>query len=258
MTTTVQRMGTIDWVDLNTKDVEASRAFYATVLGWTYETSETPMGAYHVAFAEGHQAAGMMQAESEASPSMWTVFVRVASVDETISVVTNAGGLVLSPPIEIPGGARVAVVSDPAGAVFALISGGPEPGPDEPPLRRTDAGAVAWCELMSRDPHAAIGFYDAVFGWEAALDASSGYTMLRLHGADIGGLLPMPADMDPEVSSSWTVYFGVADVSAAVAAVIAASGSVLKDRTEAGDITFAVLADPTGAAFGVLTKADGG
>jgi len=35
---------------------------------------------------------------------------------------------VLASPFEIPGGARVAVVADRSGAVFALISGGPEPG----------------------------------------------------------------------------------------------------------------------------------
>ena len=200
MTSTAERIGTIDWVDLSTPDVEAARAFYAAVLGWTYETTETPMGVYHIARVGGHEAGGLMQSDPDSpAPTVWTMFVKVASVDDMVPAVVNAGGSVVSEPIDIPGGARVAVVADPVGAVFALISGGPEPGADEPTLRRDDPGAVAWCELMSRDPHAAVGFYDAAFGWEAAFEPSTGYTTFRVHGVDVGGLLPMPDEMPADV-----------------------------------------------------------
>lgn len=248
------RTGTIDWVDLTTADVESALTFYARALHWTYETSSTAMGTYHVAKVGGHDAAGLMAAApGSETPAMWLVFVRVASVDETMAAVANAGGTVLAEPFDIPGGARVGVAADPLGAVFAVIAGGPEPGPDQPLLRRAEPGAVAWCELLSRDPHAVVNFYDAVFGWRPELDPGTGYAVLRLDGADVGGLLTMPAEVPEEAPSHWLVYFTVDDVTAAVNVAAAAGGAVLRAPADAGSPTaFAVLADPQGATFGLM------
>ena len=247
------RLGTIDWVDLTTPDVEIALTFYERVLPWTYESTATAMGTYHVAKVSGHDAAGLMAAASGSeTPALWSVFVRVASVDETLAAVTNAGGTVLAPPFDIPGGARVGVAADPLGAAFAVIAGGPQPGPDEPPLRRAEPGSVGWCELLSRDPHAVVNFYDAVFGWRPELDPQSGYTTLRLDGTDIGGLLAMPAEVPDEAPSHWLVYFTVDDVTAAAEATATAGGIVLRPPLVIGPVTFAVLADPQGAAFGVM------
>ncbi len=248
------RQGTIDWVDLNTPDVEVAVPFYSQVLGWAFETSTTGMGTYHLARAGGYDAAGIMASPPGSdAPAMWTVFVRVADVAETGAAVVNAGGTVLAEPFEIPGGARVAVVADPLGAVLAVISAGPEPGPDEPLLRRAEPGAVGWCELLTRDPHAVVNFYDAVFGWQPVLDPASGYAVLRLDELDVGGLMAMPAEVPAEAPSHWMVYFTVADVAAASEVAAAAGGTVLRPATTAGPMTFAVLADPAGATFGVMT-----
>ena len=245
--------GTIEWVDLSTPDVDAARSFYSTVFGWTYETSESPMGTYHVASAGGHQAAGLMASEPAVPEApAWRVYVQVDSIGETITAIGTAAGSVLVAPFEIPGGAQVAVVADPVGAVFALISGGPAPEPGEPTLRRPEPGAVAWCELVSRDSHAAVSFYDAVFGWQAVRDHTTGYTVFRLNETDIGGLLPMPAEVPREAPSYWSVYFNAEDISAAVDAVAAAGGSIVKPATATAGVTFAVAADPAGAMFGIL------
>jgi hypothetical protein len=253
MTTPASRIGTIDWVDLSTPDVDAARTFYALVLGWSFESTNTPMGSYHIALAGGHQCAGLMAADPAASgPPQWTIFVRVVSLEETVSAVTLAGGTILAHPFDIPGGARVAVAADPAGAVFAVIGGGPEPAPGEPALRRGEAGAVAWCELLSRDPHAVVGFYDAVFGWQAGHGQPTSYTVFRLGRVDVGGLLPMPDGIPPEAPSHWMVYFHVPDVAAAAASAERAGGSIPKPATVVEERTFAVLADPAGVIFGVL------
>ena len=184
------RVGSIDWVDLSTPDADGGCAFYAKVLGWTFERSETPMGVYHVASVGGHQAGGVMVGgPPNGAPPMWTVFVRVADIDETSGAVANANGSILAGPFDIPGGAKVAMVADPTGAVFSLIAGGPEPDEGEPPLMRPVAGAVAWCEVVTRDPHTAVSFYDAAFGWQAHLDGTSGYTTFRLGDADVAGIL---------------------------------------------------------------------
>lgn len=201
MITVNHRIGVFDWVDLSTPDCDVARSFYSKLFGWTYQTTDSPMGTYHLAMAGGHEAAGMMAPAEAAHPPVWTSYVRVALVEETVAVVRNAGGTVVAEPFSIPGGAQIAVVVDPAGATFALMSGGPMPEPSDPGLRRDVPGAVAWCELSSRDPHAAISFYDAAFGWQAAADPATGYIMLRLGETDIGGLLPMPDDVPAAVSS---------------------------------------------------------
>ena len=254
MTRFTGRLGTIDWVDLSTTDVDGARGFYSAVLSWTYQSSTTPMGSYHVAFAGQHQAAGMMSSDPDApAPPSWSLFVRVSDVHEAVVACTDAGGSVLAEPFEIPGGARVAVIADPAGAVLAVISGGPEPAEDEPLLRRHEHGAVGWCELLSRDPHASVSFYDAVFGWTAVRDPTTGYSVFHLGAVEIAGLLPMPGEVPPEVPSCWQVYFEVTDVDAAVTSALAAGGVVAKAPTSVGPMRFAVLSDPAGATFCVIT-----
>jgi uncharacterized protein len=252
MTITVSHIGTIDWVDLSAPDPAAAQTFYAKILQWTYEASESAMGTYHFAMTDGHLAAGLM-ATAPGGASGWTIYVKVSSLEETLAAIVDASGSVITPPFEIPGGARIAVAADPAGGVFAIIAGGPEPDITEPPLRRAQHGAVAWGELLSRDPHAAISFYDAVFGWQATLDPASGYTTLRLDEIDIGGLLPMPPQVPTETPSHWTVYFHVSDIASAVHTALTAGGTQLVEPTKVGAMTFAVLADPAGATFGVLT-----
>lgn len=189
---------------------------------------------------------------------MWTVFVRVSDIDETIGAITNADGTVMAEPFEIPGEAKVAVVADPTGAVFSLIAGGPQPDDGEPPLMRPVAGAVAWCEVVTRDPHTAVSFYDAAFGWWAHLDAASGYTTFRLGEADVAGILPMPTDVPAEAPAHWLVYFHSPDIDATLRAVEEAGGSVLKPVTAVGSVTFALAADPNHAMFGLFAMAPTG
>ena len=64
----------------------------------------------------------------------------------------------------------------------------------------------------------------------------------------------LPAELPVEAPSSWMVYFHVSDVSAAAAATLANGGAVLKQPTDVGSMTFAVLADPGGATFAVLRE----
>ena len=254
--TLIARLGTIDWIDLTAADVDRAQDFYRDVLGWTYEATTTPMGTYYLAHAGGHEAAGLMApAPGQDTPPAWTVFVRVPSVDDTLAAVETTGGMVLGPAFDIAGGARVGVIAGPDGAMLAVISGGPEPAPDEPLLRRDVPGAVGWCELLTRDPHAAVSWYDALFGWMAVRDEASGYSIFRHGDRDVAGMLPMPAEVPAEAPSHWLVYFHVSDLDAAVRSAEASGGMVAKPPAEMGGMRFAILSDPSGAVFGLLELA---
>jgi len=113
-------------------------------------------------------------------------------------------------------------------------------------------GAPCWVELGTSDPEAAKAFYSELFGWSVETDArpeAGGYTVLSLNGAPAAGLSPLNA---PEQPTAWTVSFATADADATAAAVTEAGGGVVMEPMEVFDLgRFAVLTDPSGAAFAV-------
>ena len=64
-------------------------------------------------------AAGVYLASAPSGPS-WTSYVRVAEVEAAADAVARLGGRILVAPMEVPGGDRIAVCSDPEGVTFAL------------------------------------------------------------------------------------------------------------------------------------------
>ena len=240
------------WVDLSADDVAAAERFYRELLGWSTTTIESPMGEYHVGSVGEREVAGMMAKSPEmaAAPSMWTVFVFVEDLDATLELVRSAGGDVLQPPFEIPGGARVSVVADAGGAMFALISARPQPGP----YLVTDDGAVGWVELMTRDTGAAMSFYERVLGWTAETQDADGtpYTTFRLDGQEVAGMIPTPEHLPPEVPDSWSVYFNVGSCESALERIEALGGSVILGPLPTPMGPFAVASDPEGAVFQLM------
>jgi predicted enzyme related to lactoylglutathione lyase len=251
------RDATISWVDLSTPDVEGARRFYGALLGWELTTRHTDMGDYTVASTGDRDVAGMMaQApEMEGAPAGWSVFVVVDDIDATLARVAEAGGTVRQTPFEIPGGARVAVVADCSGAMLALITGGPEPGP----YFADDVGGVCWAELMTRHPDRAERFYRAALGWTAERsDGGVDYTEFRRGDESVAGMIRTPDDLPPEVPDAWSVYFTVADCREAERRAAELGGSVLLTTTATPMGPFAVLADPAGAAFQVMQLSPAG
>ena len=71
-------------------------------------------------------------------------------------------------------------------------------------------GRPNWVDLATADTSAASSFYGEVFGWateELGPDAG-GYSLLRLHGKQIGGIGPVA---DPLQPPSWSVYLATPD-----------------------------------------------
>lgn len=209
------------------------------------------MGVYFVATVDDVEVCGMMAQDKSVagSPAMWTVFFTVDDVEATLLQAAKAGGEVLQPGFDIPGGAHVGVVADPPGAMFAVISGGPRP--DGPYLSQRP-GAVGWAELLTRDPAAATTFYGAVFGWTSVSDDASGYTQFVIDGGSVCGMLPMPSDVPAEQPSQWATYFSVADCASAQDRCQELGGQVLLPTMEIGAMRFAVLTDAEGATFDVI------
>jgi predicted enzyme related to lactoylglutathione lyase len=115
----VNEVGTWTWNELVTPDLDAAKAFYGELFGWTAE--DIPGALARVSFALGDLLIGGAHAptEAESGPARWTVSFRVADADENVTRAQQLGGTVLLPPMDIPVG-RLALVSDPAGAAFSV------------------------------------------------------------------------------------------------------------------------------------------
>jgi predicted enzyme related to lactoylglutathione lyase len=244
--------GVVNWVDLSTPDVEAAVDFYGPLFGWSIEKTTTPMGEYFVGSAQGREVAGMMAQDPEivGAPAMWTTFVFVDDIDVSVEAVLEHGGNVLTAPFEIPGDARVAVVADPTGAMFAVITG---PRPDAPYFG-DEEGAVCWVELLTRDPAAAEAFYAGVFGWKAETQIMGGtaYTTFSLGEDRVAGMMMMPDEVPSDAPAHWSVYFATKDCAHVESRAVELGGEILVPRTQVGVGTFAFLSDPLGAKFGIM------
>lgn len=247
--------GAPNWVDLSTPDVEAATRFYRDLFGWRMERSSTPMGDHVIGKVGAAQVAGMMETRPEAGspPAVWTTFFHVPDADEAARETCRLGGSVLSPAMDIPGDARIAVVTDPTDAMFALMSG---PMPAMTWMSQI-AGSVCWVELLTRDTQAAEPFYGSLFGWKAVTEGGdpAPYTTFKLGDDDVAGMMTMPAEVPDETRSHWAVYFAVRDCRATAERAAALGGRVLRPPAGIGTEVFAVLADPHGAVFQLLESA---
>jgi predicted enzyme related to lactoylglutathione lyase len=130
----VNEESTFGWSELITDDVEGSKAFYPAVFGWDPHTHDAGGGpAYTEWFVGGRTVGGMMAKPPTmppGAPSFWGIYFVVPDTDAAMARVAELGGSVLMGPMDIPQG-RIAVVSDPLGAVFNIIAmgaSGPPPG----------------------------------------------------------------------------------------------------------------------------------
>ena len=79
--------GTFVWNELMTSDVEAAKAYYAAVLGWTYTEQATPDGPYTLATAPGadEPVAGIFPWPKEMPGSnTWGAYVAVDDCDAAV------------------------------------------------------------------------------------------------------------------------------------------------------------------------------
>lgn len=114
--------GSLTWNELGTRDLPAARSFYAAVFGWDAAGDDGRYVEWKVA---GRSVGGMMDITETLPaqvPAHWLVYFAVADVDSSAEQVKQLGGTVRMPPFDVAGVGRMAVVSDPHGAVFAIIT----------------------------------------------------------------------------------------------------------------------------------------
>jgi uncharacterized protein len=242
--------GTPCWTDLGVPDVDAARAFYTSLLGWTYTGGDPEYGGYVTCQANGRDAAGIGPQQDPADPPRWTTYFATDDVDATAQRITDAGGQVVFPPMDVGPMGRMAIAVDPQGNPFGLWQGGLNTGVQV----YNEPGALVWNEAAVDDPAAAQQFYGAVFGfrWEEVPDAG-GYCTFSTADRPLGGL----GGVSPGLPRGWSTCFSVASTDEAVRTVEAAGGKVLMAAQDTPFGRFAVVTDPWGASFSVMQELDG-
>lgn len=114
-------------------------------------------------------------------------------------------------------------------------------------------GTPAWADLMVPDRHKAREFYGAVLGWDFTDEAPAEmghYSQGQVEGHSAAGIGENTGPDAPP--PAWTTYLAVDDVDAVVEKATGAGANVLMPAMDVGDNgRLAVLADPTGAVFGL-------
>lgn len=112
------------WVELACREVTTSEQFYTQSLGFNARTSD--MGGFtYTEWLVNDQAVGGMMAMTEEwgdIPAHWMPYFAVEDCDETAKKVEQLGGKVCVPPTYIDNVGRFAVVNDPQGGVFSIIT----------------------------------------------------------------------------------------------------------------------------------------
>lgn len=245
--------GTPSWADLAADDVAAAATFYGTLFGWTAEAVPDPDAGGYTMFAhDGRTVAAVGPKQQPQQPSAWSVYVSTDDVDKTCEIAQSAGGTVAVPPMDVFDAGRMAILVDPTGAFLSLWQPGTMKGAD----KVDEPVSLSWIELTTRDTKAARAFYGEVFGWGAETSDGAGmtYTEFKTGDTSVAGMMETPAEMPAEVPSYWMPYFQVSDAEKVTtdAAALGADVMVPVSPIPGGTMSFAVLRDPQGAAFGIL------
>lgn len=234
------------WVDLATPDMDATLAFYGSLFGWTCERGGEDFGGYSNFSSNGKLVAGVMPLMGEGMPAVWSSYVCTDDADKTTALVTEAGGIVIAPPMDVAELGRMAVFGAPDGAAFGIWQPGTHLGAE----LVGEEGTLSWIELSTRDQDAALPFYASVFGWGA--DKKEGYTEFQLGGQSIAGCMDMPDMVPAEVPSYWMPYFQAQDPAAKAQEAAGLGATVIVPFMDMEQVAFSVVADPHGSTFGLL------
>ena len=252
------KQGEFATVDLAATDLESQTSFYEGLFGWTHTDVPTDKGPiYRMYSKDGGAVAGgfTMSPDMRAAgiPTMWNSYVAVDDVDAMAEKAVRLGGQIAMPAVDASGYGRFVGIQDPTGGMLFLWHSN-EP---DPSAIYGVPGALAWNDLSSRDPDTAVTFFADLFGWDIQpmQSGSMPYWMINVDGIGQGGIMPMPEMVPPEVPANWLVYFGTENTVATAESAVALGGSVVVGPVEMPGMTWAVIADPQGATFGLLQMA---
>lgn len=246
---------TFCWTELMTSDTDGAKAFYQDIFGWNLIENPIGPGQVYIMAQLKEKNVAAMYKMNEAQrrqhiPPNWLSYISVSDVDGVVAKARELGAAVTVEPMDVFNVGRMAVLTDPQGAVFALWQPKEHIGAE----RVNEPGTLCWNELYTRDVDGSGSFYTAVFGWDSqtAEMAHGTYTSFMNGERPAGGMLEIQKEWG-DVPPHWMVYFAVDDCDATVKKAESLGGKVINPPADVPGVgRFAIATDPQGAAFSVI------
>lgn len=240
---TVARTGEFVWHDLITQDAAASRAFYGSLFGWTFQAGKGVDPNYTIVKQGGLPIGGIVTIANTDTVPQWLSYVVVSNVDAASAAFTESGGRVYRAPLDARKDLRVAVVGDAQGAPLGLANrGGETSGEGLPSINRW-----LWMEYVAVDAPGALDFYSRVVGYTSEVSetrAGRSYHLLKTDRPRAG----LFASVWKRETSLWLPYVRVEDPAAMATRVTGLGGTVvLAPRDDIRNGSLAIVLDPAGA-----------
>lgn len=120
---TLDKIGHCGWNELAAKNLDGAIKFYGDQFGWTpgFEMDMGDMGVYKFVEHKGKTIGGMMQANDNAGPALWSFYFRVADIDAAAAKIISSGGKIVHGPAQVPGDDFIINGLDPQGVLFSLV-----------------------------------------------------------------------------------------------------------------------------------------
>ena len=251
--------GTFSWAELSTTDIDAAVKLYPDLFGWEVQEQPLPAeaggGSYYLFAKNGKPVAGgstqMQQEKDMGVPPHWNMYVAVEDAEQTAKKAESLGGTILAPAFDVMDLGRMAVFSDPTGAVLSVWETKTMPGAA---VLRED-GAMGWNEVMTNDSDKAIAFYTELFDWTTeSFPGQEGYTLFKKGDQSTAGCMQVQTPGQPP---AWMLHFQSSNVDQVVEKVKTAGGQVLMGPEDIQGVgRVAVTTDPQGAFFGAYTPSE--
>ncbi len=117
------QLGDWTWAELFARDPAAAGSYYQTVIGYDRipdTRTDRPNNFILVSGGFSRASVTTVSARPKAHPA-WLLFVRVASVKDTVARAVSLGGRVLVPPSDAPTEYWRAIIADPTGAHIGVV-----------------------------------------------------------------------------------------------------------------------------------------
>ena len=246
-----QLTGKFVWYDLFTHDLKSTSKFYQELFGWTFTDTASSNTRVKTINRNGVPIANAVEIDplkKNNNESLWLGYISVPDVDMAAELVKQHNGTIYKKPKDLPNRGRIAIVIDGEGAIFGLVhSLGGDP-PDTADMKNSFIGSELWTIDLNR----AIAFYSALAGYELNIvdvEKDKKYHLLQSDNIPRAGVVKILWD---DVKPNWIPYIAVKDIIETINKAEALNGRVLsKPPKEIRDNPLAIIADPSGAVFGI-------
>ena len=244
--------GKFIWFDLATPAIDAQKAFYGYVFGWSFEVPAPTDEGYVLIMNDGRAVGGMFNFEPPGGAqdgAIWIALMATADVDRMAETVTANGGSIELAPANVPARGRHALFRDPAGALF----GGLKSGSGDPPDIEPGIGDIIWVDLFAREVGQMTQFYNKLAPYEEdrrTVAEEVERVVLSAHGTPRAGIVQVGEEAN---RSAWVPYVRVDDVDTTLEKVLAGGGfAIVPPDKRLLDGNLAIFVDPNGGVTGIV------